>query len=352
MTSNGDLSVTVAGAGSVGCYAGGALALGGRNVTLLVRPRIAQALSSNGYLIRDLAGPGRIVPPNALRLETDPKRALNAAHLILVTVKSRATAEMAELIRTHARPGATVVSLQNGVRNTDVLRAHLGLDFKIAAGMVPFNVVQTLSDGTAASFVRATSGHILVDREPAGLVDILNVPGFPAAAHGNMPGVQWSKLVINLNNAINALCGRPLVEELADKRWRSILARQQRESLAVLRASGIRTVALDGVRPEFLPLALGLPDALFRRVARRMLAIDPAARSSMWEDLEQKRPTEIDELQGAIQRLAAAHNMPVPLTDRIVSLIASAEATGLGSPKLKPEDVWPLYGASHSLSPQ
>jgi 2-dehydropantoate 2-reductase len=70
-----------------------------------------------------------------------------------------------------------------------------------------------------------------------------------------------------------------------------------------------------------------------------MLAIDPEARSSMWEDLERRRPTEIDHLQGAILRLATKTGVRVPLTERIVRLVKEAEAARLGSPRLTPERV-------------
>jgi 2-dehydropantoate 2-reductase len=70
-----------------------------------------------------------------------------------------------------------------------------------------------------------------------------------------------------------------------------------------------------------------------------MIAIDPQARSSMWEDLERRRRTEIDHLQGAILRLAAKTGVRVPLTQRIVELIKAAEAARAGSPQLTPEDV-------------
>jgi 2-dehydropantoate 2-reductase len=70
-----------------------------------------------------------------------------------------------------------------------------------------------------------------------------------------------------------------------------------------------------------------------------MLAIDPAARSSMWEDLERGRPTEIDYLQGAIVAMAAKVSVPVPTNARVVGLVRSAEAAGGGSPRLAPEEV-------------
>ena len=122
-----------------------------------------------------------------------------------------------------------------------------------------------------------------------------------------MAGVLWGKLMLNLNNALNALSGVPLATQLADRRWRLILARQIAEALGVLKAAGIKPARIEGVPPGMIPRILRLPDWLFRRVARRMLAIDPEARSSMWEDLHRHRPTEIGYLQGAILALAQKH---------------------------------------------
>ena len=59
-----------------------------------------------------------------------------------------------------------------------------------------------------------------------------------------------------------------------------------------------------------------------------MLAIDPQARSSMWEDLERRRPTEIDYLQGAIVAMAAKVGVPVPMNARIAELVARGRGCG------------------------
>ena len=81
---------------------------------------------------------------------------------------------------------------------------------------------------------------------------------------------------------------------------------------------------------------------LFRVAARRMLAIDPQARSSMWEDLERRRATEIDHLQGAIVALAAEAGVSVPMMRRIVAPRASrAETAGNGSPRPRTPRRWP-----------
>jgi 2-dehydropantoate 2-reductase len=339
MAAERSVRMVVAGAGSIGCYVGGCLALAGRDVTLLVRPALAEVIARHGLRISDLDGADRLVAPSAVRLATDPEAAFAEAEIILVTVKSGDTKTMAGLIAEHAASGAIVVSLQNGVGNADVLLERLGGMARVVPGMVPFNVVQTRAEGAPPRFHRATSGTVLVGAGVAGLRAALAVKGLAVAESRDMACVLWGKLMLNLNNALNALAGMPLAAELGDKRWRRLLARQIDEGLAVLKAAGIRPARIEGVPPRAIPRILRLPDWLFRRAARRMLAIDPEARSSMWEDLERKRPTEIDYLQGAVLALAAKTRMRAPLTERIVRLVKEAEAAKAGSPRLGPERV-------------
>ena len=171
------------------------------------------------------------------------------------------------------------------------------------------------------------------------MCETLSVPGAEMSEHPDMPSVQWGKLLLNLNNALNALSGQPLIVQLSDRRWRRLLAAQMREALAVLQAANIRPARMEGVAPAMIPRILRLPDWLFRRIARRMLAIDPQARSSMWEDLDRRRTTEIDYLQGAILGLAAQKGVAAPTTERVVRLVKQAEAARAGSPALTPEQV-------------
>jgi 2-dehydropantoate 2-reductase len=339
MASQRQPRIVVAGAGSVGCYVGGCLALAGRDVTLLLRPALAAAIAGHGLRLSDLDGADRLLAPSAVKLATDPAAAFAGADVVLVTVKSGATAPMAALIAEHAPSGATVVSLQNGVGNVDVLLARLGGMARVVAGMVPFNVVQTYAEGQAPRFHRATSGTMLIASGVADLRRQLDVAGAPVAEHADMAGVLWGKLLLNLNNALNALAGVPLATQLADRRWRRVLAAQIAEALAVLKAAGIRPARIEGVPPGAIPTILRLPDSLFRRVARRLLAIDPEARSSMWEDLQRRRTTEIDFLQGAILSLAAGKNIPAPVTERIVHLVKQAEAARGGSPGLTADEI-------------
>jgi 2-dehydropantoate 2-reductase len=151
--------------------------------------------------------------------------------------------------------------------------------------------------------------------------------------------VQWGKLLVNLNNAINALSGLPLREQLAQRAWRMLLADQIAEGLMAVKAEGIRPVSPSPAPLSWTPHLLRLSDPLFALALGRTMKIDPAARSSMAEDLQRGRRTEIDYLQGVITEIADRRGLQVPLSRRIVALIKSAEASGKGSPRLAPVDI-------------
>ena len=103
-------------------------------------------------------------------------------------------------------------------------------------------------------------------------------------ATGNIAGVQWGKLLVNLNNALSALSGLPLRQQLAQRAWRSLFADQMAEGLMAIRAEGIRPVSSTPVPANWTPHLLRLPDAVFAALLGGTMKIDPEARSSMWED--------------------------------------------------------------------
>jgi 2-dehydropantoate 2-reductase len=328
-----DRPIGVAGAGSIGCFVGGMIAAAGRRVALLARPRMVQEIESHGLTLTSYEGSERKIAPARLTLSDDPGVFADAG-VVLVTVKSADTAEIAEAIARHAPPDAVVVSLQNGVGNASQLRQRLPGRVVLAA-MVPFNVIAT-GEGR---FHRATSGDIVIEEDDADTAGRLSVPGLTMRPSRDIAGVQWGKLLVNLNNAINALSDLPLRQQLAQRSWRVLFADQIAEGLAAIRADGIRPVSSTPVPASWTPHLLRLPDAMFGIVLGRTMKIDPQARSSMWEDLQRGRRTEIDYLQGVITEIAERRQLEVPLSRRIVALIKRAEVAGQGSPRLTPEQI-------------
>jgi 2-dehydropantoate 2-reductase len=327
--------IGIAGAGSIGCFVGGMLAAAGRPVALLARPRIIQEIKDHGLRLTSFEGSDRLIASERLILSEDPS-IFKDAGVVLVTVKSTDTAEMADVIAQHAPKDAVIVSLQNGVGNVSLLRERLPGQ-RVLAGMVPFNVI-ALGQGR---FHRATSGDIVLEQDDTGTAGQLSVPGLTMRPSGNIAGVQWGKLLVNLNNALNALADLPLRQQLSQRAWRVLFADQMAEGLAAIRAEGIKPVSSTPIPAGWTPHMLRLPDALFGALLGRTMKIDPEARSSMWEDLQRGRRTEIDYLQGVITAIADRHGLQVPLSRRIVALIKSAEASGKGSPRLTPDQIRP-----------
>jgi 2-dehydropantoate 2-reductase len=330
-----DSTIGVAGAGSIGCFVGGMCAAAGRKVALLARPRVIQEIEQNGLRLTSFEGLEQTIAPNRVTLSEDPT-IFSDVGVVLVTVKSADTAGIADIIAQHAPPDAVIISLQNGVGNVAVLRARLP-GRRVLAGMVPFNVVAP-GEGR---FHRATSGDIVVEQDEARTADRLSVPGLTMRASDNIDGVQWGKLLVNLNNALNALAGVPLRQQLAQRAWRRLFADQMTEGLAAIRAEGIKPVSPTPIPSSWTPSLLRLPDTIFQALLGRTMKIDPQARSSMSQDLQRGRRTEVDYLQGVIVEIADRHGLQAPLSRRIVELIKSAEATGHGSPGLTPEQIRP-----------
>lgn len=326
-------TIVIAGAGSIGCFVGGMMAHHGVDVRFLARPRIASELLGHGLKLTDYSGFDAHLLPEQLKIATDPS-VLREADIILVTVKSGATTDIGNLIREYAPSGMSVVSLQNGVKNGDVLRSQLP-DFDVRAGMVAYNVVHS----GGGHFHRGTSGDIMIEAGASNLGNILFVPQLNIIETAEIISVQWGKLLINLNNALNALSGKPLLDQLSDRQWRKLMADQFEEALSVMKTAGISPKSATPLPTQIVPMVLRFPTPLFKIISGRTLKIDPSARSSMWEDLEHHRMTEIDELQGVVVELAQKQGIPVPLCARVSSLIKEAEAKQLGSPLLSPEEI-------------
>ncbi|MCQ0025432.1 2-dehydropantoate 2-reductase [Streptomyces somaliensis DSM 40738] len=323
------LRIAVFGAGSVGCHLGGSLAAG-CEVTLVGRPSAMEAVRERGLRLTGGGRPDVRVAPALLRASSEA-RDVSGADYVLVTVKSGATREAAAAIGPYLGADTVVVGFQNGLRSPEVLRSALPAGTTVLTGMVAYNVVRT---GPAA-FHQGTAGALMVDDVPdAGpLVAALRRAGLEVEPRGDMRRVQYAKLLMNLNNAVNALSGLPLRDQLGARAYRRCLALCQEEALAAYRAEGVVPARLGPVPASVVPRLLRLPDAVFRRVGAASLRVDAHARSSMWEDLERGRPTEVDALQGEIVALAARHGLRAPVNARLVELVREAEAAAPEGPR-------------------
>ena len=145
--------------------------------------------------------------------------------------------------------------------------------------------------------------------------------------------VLYSKMLINLQSAVNALCGRPVPWMLAHagyrRAWRGLIL----EALEVYAAAGIKPT-----KPYIsaLPWLLAMPDWAYNPLARCLFPLDPMCKSSMLQDIEGGRATEVDTLNGEVLRLAAENakarggskgrGTSAPLNAAMVTLVKELEA--------------------------
>lgn len=308
------------GAGAIGCYVGGRLAAGGRKVTLVGRPHRVDEIRQHGLRISDRDGFRGHVPPSALQLHTSLAAVrVTPDSVVLLCVKGGATESAALELAACCPPGTMVVSLQNGVDNVARINA-IAPRMKTLAGMVACNVVMP----APCHAHRATDGKLYLARNSITreMALLMQSCGLGVELADDMLPVQWGKLLLNLNNPINALSDLPLRAQLLDRDYRRVLADLQQEALDVMRRAGIRPAQVAAVAPHWMPRLLRLPNWLFRLVATRMLRIDAHARSSMWDDLQQGRVTEINDLCGAVVRLAGQVGAQAPRNAAMCKLVA------------------------------
>jgi len=314
--------VLVYGAGAIGLYIGARLAASGVRVHFVGRAPIVERITGSGLDLVDLVGKRTHLAAGEVGAST-ALEGTASVDLVLLTVKGPATEQAAQDLARHLAPGTPLISFQNGIDNVARIRQHAP-ELDVAAGMVPFNVVFEESGAVR----QATQGDLgcadtaFSRRWEARFADA----GLPLRRHADMRAVQWGKLLLNLNNPINALAGIPLREQLLDSGYRRILADLQDEALVALNAAGIRPARVTPLPTSWLPRLLRLPTPLFRAIAQRMLKIAPQARSSMYDDRVAGRSTEIGDLCGAVVRLAADNSVQAPINQRLLRLVEEVPA--------------------------
>jgi 2-dehydropantoate 2-reductase len=317
------MKIVVHGAGSIGCFVGGAWAAAGLDVAFVGRERIGEAIAREGLTLTDYGGWRARLAPDRVDFSTRPA-ALAKADVIALAVKSTGTAEAAKEIGRNARKGAVVLSLQNGISNADTLRTLLKDRFEVVQAMVPFNVAY-LGDGR---FHKGVAGELVAAEHEVTQAIAARMTGGPAALRlaKDMPAIAWGKLLINLNNAVNALSGRTLLEQLRERDYRRVVAASMVEALDVLKAAKIEPAKIGPVPPHLLPHVIASPDFLFNNLFLKIQKIDARARSSMADDLAAGRETEVDWLNGEVVKLGRQVGVPTPVNAMIVSLVKQREA--------------------------
>ncbi len=310
----------IVGAGTIGCFLG-ALLCQHQPLAVHFFGREALALELAAYgLTADCAGQPPLCCSPAFYTSLV---SLIECDVVLLTVKATSLPSLIPQLKKFLRPGVPVVALQNGIGIVEMLQHEL--PNPVYRAIVPFNVVKS----SAGRFSMATDGALLWPKTSDDRLNyvarLLQQQGLTLDYVANMQRAEYGKLLLNLNNALNAVCGLPLREQLRAPQLRQLLAAAMQEWLDVCQALGLKPLAMTLLPNAWLPALLRLPTPLFQLLAGSMLNIAPAARSSMWDDIQAKRRTEIMYLNGAVIRLGIQTGVPTPVNAAIVELVKHLE---------------------------
>ncbi|GBG25665.1 Hypothetical Protein FCC1311_018842 [Hondaea fermentalgiana] len=342
--------VGVLGAGAVGAFFGGRILAGNEGegavedlkVTLVGRSSLLKAVEEAGGMLTTATVHGET---NVMRVGkdlvvTDKMEELSDCDIIIVAVKGGQTEtvarELAAILRENPKP-RTLVSLQNGVCNAQTLRDNIPLDgVSVLAGMLVFNIIWN-----DATFTQTSTGETFLQDGPhaALFARMCARGGVEVEVEEDITPRQYGKLLLNMSNAINALAGVPTLETLMNPEFRKVAVLSMNEALAVFDKAGISVQSPSkGGYIRLLPVIFALPQLVFKFVFPYILKINPTAKTSMLQDLERGRLTEIDLLNGEITRVAKAHGIDEPkVNTELIALVKAAE--GNGSPHFAGEDL-------------
>jgi 2-dehydropantoate 2-reductase len=319
--SSAPLRVAIVGAGAVGCYLGTMLAQSSAfDLSFIGRERMALEAAAYGLTAEDLEGSCYQLKSPAVYTELE---ALRTAQLVLVTVKALDLSELLPQLAHHLSADCVVVAMQNGVALAPLYQQFLSQP--VLRAIVPFNVVKI-----KPGFYARTTGAAMIwqqteDPKIQAVLEQLNRQGIKSKQIENIKAAEFGKLMLNLNNAINALSDLPLQQQLLQRPYRLLLAAAMKELLDLCRRLNIESYSYTAIPNPYLPLLMQSPDWLFKRLAKKMLAISPQARSSMWDDIQAGKATEIDFLNGAVVTLAQQLNLDAPVNRLLVQLVKRKE---------------------------
>jgi 2-dehydropantoate 2-reductase len=257
-----------------------------------------------------LSGAGEVV--GRLRATADAGE-LPACELGIVATKAMHT-EAAIEATAHAFADGAVASVQNGVGNEEAIAAHVprvirGTTFPAGKLLGPGHVQWDVRGDTTFGPFESRPAR---DDEIARLADACTRAGMPAEAVTDARPAQWRKVIFNAaTNPIGALTGLTHGRVCEDPALRKLVSGLVDEGKAVAAAQGIE---LDAD-----------PEELIDHAARPEVAY--GHRASMLQDVEARRPTEVDFLNGGIARFGRDHGVPTPLNDAVAALIKGVESS-------------------------
>jgi 2-dehydropantoate 2-reductase len=320
------------GAGAIGTYIGGSLALAGDEVVFLERPSAAAELRRTGLHIdfTSHSQPGQssraAVRPASVKIDDSLEDAVARGPFdaAIYALKSFDTADAIESMRPFVADLPPTCCFSNGVDNEPALVALLGPRRVVAATVTtavgrraPGDVVLERLRGIGIAATHPLAGS---------LVQALNAASLHARPIANPAAMKWSKLLTNLlANATSAILDMTPSQVLQDRQLYGLEVAMLRECLAVMRAQHIPVIDLPGVPVRTLALAVRLPTFLSKPLVSRVAGGGRGGKMPSFHiDLHSGRgQSEVDYLNGAVVRSGEQYAVATPVNAFLTELLDS-----------------------------
>jgi len=312
------------GAGLIGGFMAGSFATTGETVMVFGRERLRDRFA-NGLKLTDYRGKENSAPPLAFFSNVSQIDLPGAIDVLWLTVKCTDLKATLDEIKPLISEQTILISCQNGLGSHELVSAAYP-ENRVLRAIMQSNVAEP----DITHLHRGSQGTLVIEDfsfNNQSLAARLNTEVLPTQSMSDVDAFSWSKLQLNLGNAINALADIPVREMLGQRCYRQIIALAMRELLAVTDNKGISLPKVAAVPMHWIPRVLDLPNWVFEIVGRSMLKVDPTVRTSMWWDLRQSRKTEIDYLNGAVVEQAHSLGLPSPVNQKICEWIRKIEAS-------------------------
>jgi 2-dehydropantoate 2-reductase len=301
------MKIAVVGAGAMGSLFGGLLTESGADVWLLdIWAEHIKAVNDNGLNI-EREGKFRSV---SVKATTDPNR-IGISDLVISFVKSTNTSQAAKTAKFLIDDSSLILTLQNGMGNADTI-AEVIEPTRIIAGTTSHGATMLGPGSIRHAGIGPTTIGMWVDGgkdKALYIAKFLTEAGIKTEAVDDIQNVIWNKLLVNVGiNAITALTGIKNGQLLDLSATRDISRAAVEEAMELARAQGVM-IREDSVGHVF-------------EIAK---ATSPN-RSSMGQDVDNKRLTEIEAINGFVVREASKIGLKVPVNKTLTALIETLQS--------------------------
>lgn len=317
----GDLRILSIGAGAIGTYIGGSLALCGYPVVFLERPEVAAALRDTGMLLGLPGGERHLTGISVV--DSLPEAFAEAAFdVMLFALKSFDTAAALEKLAPYSDQLPPMLCVQNGVDNELRIAAVIGED-RVIGGTVTSAIGRRGTGNIVVERLRGVgieTGHKISSR----LLEALDLAGLRPQGYPRRGDMKWSKLLTNLvANATAAILDMTPAEIFSHPGLYRLEMEQLREALRVMRAQGLEVVDLPGTPVRLLALGTRLPAAAARPLMVRAIGSGRGGKMpSLHIDLHGSRgQSEVEDLNGAVARYGQRVGVDTPVNRMLAEIL-------------------------------